>query len=313
MASHNVNFANATLEGALGGLQLQNHAAGDDARVHEMVDLFAGNGREDFVAIEDAGDIGEVHEVVRIDELSTGRSHVIGIDVVELAVRAQPEARGNRGKLLPPERFEKAHIDAGQIAHIAEAALDVVMHERCGGETGRVRRGDADSGLAFCGNRGGKPFIKQPGEYHYSDIAGFAIGDAQSGDKFAFNPETLEGGGEETATAMNHQDFVAMPRERGDVLRELLHGGGIFEQSAREFDDNPHKSPVCSSRPSVRFMFCTACPAAPFPKLSRHETIMRRFPSVSRTKPISQKFVFVTCCNSGNEPAGEMRTMWRPA
>src|SRR5208283_344599 len=97
MASHNVNFANATLEGALGGLQLQNHAAGDDARVHEMVDLFAGNGREDFVAIEDAGDIGEVHEVVRIDELSTGRSHVIGIDVVELAVRAQPEARGNRG------------------------------------------------------------------------------------------------------------------------------------------------------------------------------------------------------------------------
>jgi len=57
MAAYNVNFANATLEGALGGFQLQNHAAGDNARVHKMVDLFAGNGGENFVAIEDAGDI----------------------------------------------------------------------------------------------------------------------------------------------------------------------------------------------------------------------------------------------------------------
>ena len=60
-----------------------------------MVDLFAGNGGENFVAIEDAGDIGEVHEMVCFDEFGAGRGHVIGVDVVEFAVRAQPEARGN--------------------------------------------------------------------------------------------------------------------------------------------------------------------------------------------------------------------------
>src|SRR5271157_2260242 len=187
------------------------------------------------------------------------------------------------------------------------------MHEGRGGEASRVRRGNADSGLTFRGNRGGQAFIKQSSKNHYGDIAGFAIGDAQSGDKFAFDSKTLQSGGEKASAAMDHQEFVAVSGERGNVARELLHSHSIFEQSTRKFDDNSHKSPVCSSSPSVRFMFCTACPAAPFPRLSRHEMMIKRCPSVSRTKPMSQKFVFVTCCNSGREPAGEMRTMGRPA
>src|SRR6266852_4614962 len=49
--------------------------------------------------------------------------------------------------------------------------------------------------------------------------------------------------------------------------------------------------------------FCTACPAAPLPRLSRQETTTRRRPDLSRAKPMSQKLVCATCCNSGRVPA----------
>jgi len=38
-----------------------------------------------------------------------------------------------------------------------------------------------------------------------------------------------------------------------------------------------------------------------------------RWPDSSSANPISQKFVRVTCCNSGSVPAGEIRTIGRPA
>src|SRR5208282_3539463 len=218
MAADNVNFANAGFKGALGGFEFQNHAAGDYAGLHELVELFAGNGRENFIAIEDAGNIGEVNEMVSLYKLGAGRGHVIGIDVVEFAVGTEAEAWSNRNELLSPKRFEKTHIDAGEIAHIAEAAFDVVVHEGRGRKAGRVRGRDAHSGLAFGGNGGGEPFIQQSGKNHYRDVAGFSIRNPQSGNKLAFDAETFEGGSEKAAAAVNHQDFVALARERGDML-----------------------------------------------------------------------------------------------
>src|SRR2546430_8012944 len=49
-------------------------------------------------------------------------------------------------------------------------------------------------------------------------------------------------------------------------------------------------------------------PAAPFPRLSRQEMSTSRRPEESGAKPMSQKFVWATCCNSGSAPARQMRS-----
>ena len=54
------------------------------------------------------------------------------------------------------------------------------------------------------GNGGGEAFIQQAGKNHYRDVAGFAIRNPQSRDKFAFDAEAFERGGEKTAAAVNH-------------------------------------------------------------------------------------------------------------
>ena len=47
-------------------------------------------------------------------------------------------------------------------------------------------------------------------------------------------------------------------------------------------------SPVSSGRPNSRFMFRTACPAAPFTMLSMVETMMARLVRLSRWREMSQ-------------------------
>ncbi len=54
---------------------------------------------------------------------------------------------------------------------------------------------------------------------------------------------------------MDDEDFVAASGKLRHMLREVANHRGIFQQSAREFDDNSHRSPVCSSIPSVRLRF----------------------------------------------------------
>src|SRR5215210_1311666 len=55
--------------------------------------------------------------------------------------------------------------------------------------------------------------------------------------------------------------------------------------------------PVFSSNPNIKFMFCTACPAAPLTRLSMAEKITTCLPRTA--KPRSQKFVVFTQLMSG--------------
>src|SRR5260370_112647 len=56
--------------------------------------------------------------------------------------------------------------------------------------------------------------------------------------------------------------------------------------------------PVFSSNPNIKFMFCTACPAAPFTRLSRAEKTTSWRPRAA--KPMSQKLVVLTQLMSGD-------------
>src|SRR5208282_16551 len=83
IAADDVYLADAALEGALCGFQLQNHAAGDHAGMHEALDLPARDRGEDFFAVQDAGDVREIDEMVGANKFGGGGGHVIGIDIVE--------------------------------------------------------------------------------------------------------------------------------------------------------------------------------------------------------------------------------------
>src|SRR5437660_4120449 len=89
---------------------------------------------------------------------------------------------------------------------------------------------------------------------------------------------------------MHHGDLV-VARECGDGSRAFAAQLGIVECGAADFQDDLQSRPAFSSHPCMTFRFWTACPAAPFIRLSRHETMTRRCPSGASANPRSQKFV----------------------
>src|SRR5258708_39449961 len=127
-------------------------------------------------------------------EFGASSGHVMGMDVVKLIVRAQAQARSDGKQPRPPERLQKANIDAGEISDIAEAAFDIVVHQGRSGKTSRIGGADANRWLPFRSDSGGKLLIQQAGEYHDRRIASFLVCDAQGGHKLALDPHPLQRG-----------------------------------------------------------------------------------------------------------------------
>ena len=85
-APNNANFADAALDGALGGFQLKNHAPGDDTALDQSFDFPAADGGENSFPIEDASNIGEIDQLIGAEIFRAGCGHVVRVDVVQLVV-----------------------------------------------------------------------------------------------------------------------------------------------------------------------------------------------------------------------------------
>ena len=72
-AADDTHLADAAFKSALGGFELENHATGDDAALDEALTFFAGDGGEDFFAVENAGDVGEIDQLVGVREIRRRR------------------------------------------------------------------------------------------------------------------------------------------------------------------------------------------------------------------------------------------------
>jgi len=239
-AADDADFADAAFDGTLRGFELENHAARNDAALDQAFNLLAGDDRENSLPIENAGDVREIDQLISAEIFRAGGGHVVGVDVVQLIVRTQAEARGNGQKPFVPERFDEGRVQSGEIADEAQTAFDFVVHHGLGDETPSVRGRDADGGLPFRGDRRGQFLIQQAGEYHDGHIARFAVGDAQAGDELAFDGHALEGGGEKAAAAMHDENFVALLGKRRDLLRERAHRVVVFQQCSCELDYDSH-------------------------------------------------------------------------
>src|SRR5581483_2004724 len=103
------------------------------------------------------------------------------------------------------------------------------------------------------------------------------------------------------AAAMDYYDFVHA-RYSGDLPCQHIARFGSIEQCTAGLEEKLHSRPSVSARPSARFIFCTACPAAPFTRLSMALITTPRPPTGSNATPMSQKFVRATARASGMWP-----------
>src|SRR5580658_2337996 len=312
-AANDTDFGDPASERAFGGFEFQDHAPRNFILADELLDFAAAHGAQNFLAVEHASDVGEKNQPIGADKFRSGSGHVVRVDVVKLAIGAETEARRDWDDPRAPQRAKKIHIHFGEIADEAEAALTFIELHRLGEKTRRIRSADAYGGLPSQGNRACQTLIQQAAEHHHGRVARFAIGYAQAADEAAGDAHARQSCGENSSAAMNHQQFVAGARELGDLPRDGLHGFFIFEQRACNFNYQSHSKPAVSGNPHIRFMFCTAWPAAPLPRLSRQETTTRRSPAGSSANPMSQKLVWVTCCNSGKRGCARTRTSGRAA
>jgi hypothetical protein len=239
-AANDANFADAAFEGTLGSFQFENHAAGNDAALNEALDLLASDCGKDSFAIENAGDVGEIDQLVSAEKFGTSSGHVIGVDVIKLVIGAETEAGSDGNEAFAPEGFDESAVQPSEITNESEAAGDFAVGHRLRQETLSIGGGNANRRIAFGGDGGCEALIQKACEDHHSGIASLTIGDAEAGDKLALDAHALQSFGKGTTAAMHHKDFVTFEGESGDLTSQRAHGGFVFEQCSSELDDSFH-------------------------------------------------------------------------
>src|SRR5271165_1891444 len=216
---------------------------------------------------------------------ASGR-HLIGINVVVFAVSPESERRENRNAALLPQRFDPAGLGKADFTDESEI---ISSHQFLAGAEGHaVSAAEADSRHSGSLNRSHHSFVDQPAEHHEGDIASFRVGDPKAAHKLALFPEPLQHLRQRPAAAMYHGHAMAILSQFSDRFGALAQNESILERRSTDFDYDCHCSPSSSAQPYIRFMFCTACPAAPFSRLSMQEISTNRRPSSARQNPRSQ-------------------------
>src|SRR6476620_3381691 len=117
--------------------------------------------------------------------------------------------------------------------------------------------------------RGDEPLVGAPRQSHPHDIDVLGARHASATHKLRCEPERALQGRHFVTTAVNDHNRA---RSTAPELRDLCRQRGIALRATANLDDPCRAvhagSPDPSLRPSMRFAFCTACPAAPFTRLS---------------------------------------------
>src|SRR5580700_2975696 len=109
-ATDDAHLTDAAFESAFSGFELENHSTGDDAGLDQAFALFAGDGGENFFAVENTSDVSEIDQLVGAEKFSAGGGHVIGVDVVKLVIWTEAQAGSDGNEAFAPERFDERII-----------------------------------------------------------------------------------------------------------------------------------------------------------------------------------------------------------
>src|SRR5437016_12894420 len=78
-AADNADFADAAFDSALGGFQLKNHAAGNDAALEQPFDFLAGDGGENSLTIDVACAVRELEQLICAEIFGAVRGHAVSV------------------------------------------------------------------------------------------------------------------------------------------------------------------------------------------------------------------------------------------
>ena len=207
------------------------------------------------------------------------------------------DARHHRQKTTRQQQIEQRRIRASAASHQTQRRI-----HRLGLDQITVHARQPHRGNARCNQGGDKLLVHAPREHFQHGIHGLGRGDAQPVDETAFHAALGEKARHLLAAAMHHGDLDAAPRLLRDLRGQVRAQIRCIQQRAAQFDQRLHSRPSVSPSPSIKFMFCTACPAAPFVRLSMALTTTARPEAASTVTPISQKLVCLTPRRSGTRP-----------
>ena len=151
-----------------------------------------------------------------------------------------------------------------------------------------VTAADADGRLPLLTERCDQRFIHATRKHHQRGIARLCVGHAKTADELALLAHCLQRARQLHAAAMHDGDLMAVENQICDRFANGVQQLRLFQRGAAELHNVLHSNPSDSFHPHITFMFCTACPDAPFSRLSRHETSTSRCLSGASSKPMSQ-------------------------
>src|SRR5439155_12575439 len=131
------------------------------------------------------------------------------------------------------------------------------------------------------------PLVHDTGQHHQRHVARGGIGDAQPLAKLGRDVQARERLGQQLAAAMDDNHAMAAPPEFCDLPGDAPPSASVLESVAADFDHQSHRRAISCGNPYIRFMFSTAWPAAPLPRLSSVETTTSRRVPRSSAKPRS--------------------------
>src|ERR1019366_4004299 len=110
--------------------------------------------------------------------------------------------------------------------------------------------------------------IDAPCEDFQHGVHGFGCSDTEASHEGALDAAFRQVAGHLLAATVHDDDFETRGTGAGDLPCQSIARVRGVEQRASELDHQFHNSPSVSGWPSIRFMFCMACPAAPLTRLS---------------------------------------------
>src|ERR1700691_2958543 len=245
-STHDVHLADASGQRAFGSFEVHNHSARYFIPPDEIFDFRATHRAQHFFAVEYTRYIGEKNQTIGLDEFRSRSRHVIGVNVVKLAVRAQPQARSNRNDPCVPKRAQKFNVHFCKVADVSKAAFAFTNLHRLRPKTWRVWSADAHRALARQRNGTGETLIQQSGKDHHRSIPLFAVGDAQPVYKAAGDSHAFERVRKDFPTAVNYKQLMPAAREFGDLPRDCLHRFFALQERACNFYYQSHSNPAVS-------------------------------------------------------------------
>ena len=219
--------------------QLGQHAAADDAVLDQVIRLGDVDAADQGVGLvqapQNAGDIGQVDQLVRADGAGDGAGCLIRVDVVGIELLVHAQRRDDRQVVLLQQVKEDGRIDVRDLADKADILPVGVFF--LDGQKISVLAADADGPDAQLRDHGDQLLADAPQD-HLGDLTGLGVGDAQAVDELRLLAAPGDPAADGLAAAVHDDGLEADQLEQGDVLDNASLQGLIAHGTPAVLDDD---------------------------------------------------------------------------